>query len=106
MTIESTGLLVLSAYVAGVPHRVTQGLNLALVEVNDEVVFEHEASNLHDPDAVRVIHKTTDQFLSYVPREQTPILHELWTKGIEVAGAITARTFTKWKEILIQVRLK
>lgn len=82
-------------------------LNLDSILVDNPVSFEHESSNVHDPDAIKVWDKATHQFLGYVPREQTPILHEAWAKGQDFTGKVTARSMdvSKGKAVIIQARL-
>ena len=105
--ITTSNLLIMSAFVAGTPHRVAEGTDLSSVLVGDELYFRPDPSNMFDPSAIKVYHTRTNQDLGFVPREQTPILHELWEKdpNIALSATITARAFAKFKEIIFQVRL-
>ncbi len=97
------GQLILSCFVAGTPHRIVEGLDINNVQVDDEVIFEPDPSNQFDPDAIKVLH--TGRSLGFIPREQTPIIHETIAKGQKVTAKVVARGYAKFKEIIIQARL-
>lgn len=100
---NTSNQLLLSCFVAGTPHRIAEGLDISNVNVDDEVTFEPDPSNQFDPDAIKVLH--LGRSLGFVPREQTPILHEAWAKGQQVTAKVAARGYAKFKEIVIQGRL-
>lgn len=101
-------LLILSCFVAGVQFRIRDdGLRLDEVLVDNLVSFVKDEANPYDPDAIRVMDETSQQCIGFVPREQTPILHEAWAAGLTILGKVTGRSMdvSKGKAIIIQARL-
>lgn len=94
---STKNLIIASGFVAGIPHR---NPDLTVVADHDELVLEPEPSNPHDDLAIKIIHKTSGQFLGYVPREQTTAVHTAREQGFEVFCRVTCyQPHTKWKEV-------
>lgn len=90
-------LIVSSGFIAGVPHR---NPDLSVVNLQDALRLEPEPSNLHDPEAIKLIHEPSGQFLGYVPREQTVAIHQALQEGFTPFARVTCyQPQVKWKEL-------
>lgn len=94
----SNHTLVISAgFVAGIPHR---NPDLSVVLTGHDLVVVPEPENPHDPEAIKLIHQLSGQFLGYVPREQTISFHQAKKEGFEVECKVTClQPQVKWKEL-------
>lgn len=102
-------ILLLSDYVAGTPHRVKDGslTDPFRLAAGDEMTLVPDPNNPFDPNAIKVIHKSTEQDCGFVPAVATPVLHAAFARGDDLEVRILDVNFTdskrKWKEIIIQV---
>lgn len=90
-------LIISSGFIAGIPHR---NPDLTVLSLGDELILQPEPDNAFDPSAIKILHKSSGIFLGYVPREQTPAVHQARTEGFEVFSKVTCiQPQTKWKEV-------
>mgnify|MGYP001147388674 CR=1 FL=1 len=73
----------------------------------DELHFEREPSNRHDPNAVRVLTTSTGRWLGYVPRARSDVVAALLEAGKEVGGIVESvhRHRHGWLEVRMTVCL-
>lgn len=90
-------LLILSCFVSGIPHR---NPDLSLVNLNDPIRLKPDPTNQYDPLAIEV--HCGDQFLGFVPREQTPVIHYALDHELQLKSWVQEKPMTKWKEVLIR----
>lgn len=90
-------LIISSGFIADIPHR---NPDLSVVSLGDELRLEPEPSNAYDPQAVKIIHAASGQFLGYVPREQTEAIHLALSEGFMlIANVSVSQHQVKWKEV-------
>lgn len=93
-------LLILSCFVAGIPHR---SPDLSLVNLSDEVQLRPDPTNEFDPSAIQV--HVGSQFLGFVPREQTEVILSAIRQGFVLNSWVQDKSMTKWKEVLIRAEV-
>lgn len=100
-------LLILSSYIAGVPHRVREcNTDISVLAVGDALHFVPDAANPYDPNAVQVWHTRTNQNLGFIPAEQTPVYHGAVAVGLTPVATITALPMARFKEIVMQATVE
>lgn len=91
-------LLVLSAFVAGIPHR---NPDLTKVTIGAPVELRPDPKNAFDATAIEV--HCNGEFLGFVPRETTSCIHEVLSYPMDTR--VVAKSDTRWKEVQIQSRI-
>lgn len=93
-------LLIYSGYVADLPHR---DPDMSRIAVGDKIELVLDPHNQYDPSAIKVM--DGEQFIGFIPRESTPVLHEAFANGLKTQAKVMEVTQVKWKEVLIHVRV-
>lgn len=93
-------LIICSGFIAGMPHR---NPDMTKVAEKDKLNIVLEPENPHDPQAIKLVHEASGQFLGYVPREQTLNIHNAIANGFHCSAFVVELLATKWKECLFRV---